>query len=113
MTFYGEWRRDHDRYPDGRAYGKARLAKPGVLTSFGYTDLIEDADGYLIAKAVKGGKNIADAFRRPLCRRRQPHPLPAVLQRAGSGTIRRADGEGRDSTERREPPVQERFISTR
>ncbi|KOU53169.1 glycoside hydrolase domain-containing protein [Streptomyces sp. WM6378] len=63
MTFYGEWRRDSDKHPDGRAYCKARLAKPDVLTSFGYSDLIEDADGYLIAKAVKGGKNIVDAFR--------------------------------------------------
>ncbi|MEU9287449.1 glycoside hydrolase domain-containing protein [Streptomyces sp. NPDC048275] len=62
-TFYGEWRRDAGEYADGRSYCAARLAKPDVLSSFGYSDLIEDADGYLIAKAVKGGKDIVTAFR--------------------------------------------------
>jgi hypothetical protein len=80
MTFYGEWHRDSDKYPDGRAYCETRLAKPDVLTSFGYSDLIEDADGYLIAKAVKDGKNIVDAFRAR--GRRQPDPVQALLQRA-------------------------------
>lgn len=62
-TFYGEWRRDIKEYPDGRPYCAARLAKPDVFSSFGYADLLEDADGYLIAKAIKGGKNIVDAFK--------------------------------------------------
>ncbi|WP_413801135.1 glycoside hydrolase domain-containing protein [Streptomyces iranensis] len=62
-TFYGEWRRDADDYADGRSYCAARLAKSDVNSSFGYADLMEDADGYLIANAIRSGKNIVDAFR--------------------------------------------------
>ncbi|MGW1750249.1 hypothetical protein ACWCRD_32440 [Streptomyces sp. NPDC002092] len=36
---------------------------PGVASSFGFDDLIEDADGYLLVRAVFGGKNIVDAVK--------------------------------------------------
>ncbi|AJE42667.1 glycoside hydrolase domain-containing protein [Streptomyces nodosus] len=62
MTLYGEWRRDHDSYASGATYISERMGKIGVASSFGFTDLIEDADGYLIAQAVRvGGKNIVEA----------------------------------------------------
>ena len=32
-------------------------------SDFGFTDLVEDADGYLIARAVRSGKTIVDAVR--------------------------------------------------
>lgn len=41
----------------------AKLAKPGVSSSFGFADLIEDADGCLVARAVLGGQDIATALR--------------------------------------------------
>src|SRR5690606_18647847 len=34
-----------------------------VFSSFGYADLLEDVDGYLIAKAIRGGETIVDAFK--------------------------------------------------
>ncbi|MEU6688233.1 glycoside hydrolase domain-containing protein [Streptomyces sp. NPDC046832] len=63
MTLYGEWRRDHDTYASGATYINDKMGKIGVASSFGFTDLVEDADGYLIAQAVRGGKNIVDAVR--------------------------------------------------
>ncbi|MEV7478959.1 MULTISPECIES: glycoside hydrolase domain-containing protein [Streptomyces] len=63
MTFYTDWRNSEEKYASGRAFCEAKLAKPGVSSSFGFTDLIEDADGYLLARAVRGGKDIATAVR--------------------------------------------------
>ncbi|MFG2307549.1 glycoside hydrolase domain-containing protein [Streptomyces sp. NPDC048566] len=63
MTFYTDWRNSEEQYASGRAFCEAKLAKPGVSSSFGFTDLIEDADGYLVARAVRGGKDIATAVR--------------------------------------------------
>jgi hypothetical protein len=36
------------------------LAVPGTVSSFGYTDMVEDVDGYPLAKHVAGGGNIVD-----------------------------------------------------
>ncbi|MEU4920303.1 glycoside hydrolase domain-containing protein [Streptomyces parvus] len=63
MTFYTDWRNSEEQYASGKAFCNAKLAKPGVSSSFGFTDLIEDADGYLIARAVRGGQDIATAVR--------------------------------------------------
>ncbi|MFM9615449.1 hypothetical protein DF268_31175 [Streptomyces sp. V2] len=63
MTFYTDWRNSEERYASGKAFCDAKLAKPGVSSSFGFNDLIEDADGYLIARAVRNGKDIATAVR--------------------------------------------------
>ncbi|MGW0860819.1 glycoside hydrolase domain-containing protein [Streptomyces koelreuteriae] len=63
MTFWSDWRNSEEQYADPLAFCHARLAVPGVSSSFGFEDLIEDADGYLIARAVRGGKNIVDAVK--------------------------------------------------
>ncbi|MGW4375983.1 glycoside hydrolase domain-containing protein [Streptomyces albidoflavus] len=63
FTLYGEWRRDSDSYPSGYAYCQDKLAKIGVDSTFGFNDLIEDADGYLIAEQVRSGKTIVEAVR--------------------------------------------------
>jgi hypothetical protein len=63
MTLYGEWRRDHDSYASGATYINDKMGKIGVASSFGFTDLVEDADGYLLAQAVRGGKTIVEAVR--------------------------------------------------
>ncbi|MFF5960154.1 hypothetical protein ACIQNT_22530 [Streptomyces luteogriseus] len=54
---------DHDTYASGATYINDKMGKIGVASSFGFTDLVEDADGYLIAQAVRGGKTIVDAVR--------------------------------------------------
>ncbi|WP_043669800.1 glycoside hydrolase domain-containing protein [Streptomyces xylophagus] len=61
MTLYGEWRRDHDSYASGVTYIGDKMGKIGVYSTFGFTDLVEDADGYLIAQAMRGGKTIVEA----------------------------------------------------
>jgi len=61
MTFYTDWRQSQEQYASGRAFAEAKLAKPGVESSFGFSDLLEDADGYLIARAVRAGKTIVEA----------------------------------------------------
>ncbi|WP_216212399.1 glycoside hydrolase domain-containing protein [Amycolatopsis aidingensis] len=63
MTLYGEWRRDSDSYPSGYTYCMDKMAKIGVKSSFGFPDLIEDADGYLISQKIRAGTNIVDAVR--------------------------------------------------
>jgi peptidoglycan hydrolase-like protein with peptidoglycan-binding domain len=61
MTFYSDWRSSEEQYASGRAFCEAKLAKPGVESSFGFNDFIEDADGYLIAQAVRSGRTIVQA----------------------------------------------------
>lgn len=63
MTFYGEWRRDSDSYASGYTYCLERLAKVGIDSSFGFDDLIEDADGFLLAAKVRSGVPINTALR--------------------------------------------------
>ncbi|MFF5640705.1 glycoside hydrolase domain-containing protein [[Kitasatospora] papulosa] len=63
LTLYVDWRRASDQYPDGRTFVQQKMAKVGVASSFGYNDLIEDADAWLLAKAVRDGSTIAQAVR--------------------------------------------------
>ena len=63
MTFYRDWRKSEEQYASGEAFCAAKLAKPNVESQFGFNDLVEDADGYLIARAVRSGKTIVDAVR--------------------------------------------------
>lgn len=63
MTFYGEWRRDIESYASGYTYCQQRLAKVGDDGTFKLRDLIEDADGYNVAAAVRSGTDIATAIR--------------------------------------------------
>ncbi|SEG95092.1 protein of unknown function [Actinacidiphila yanglinensis] len=60
MTFYGEWRRDSDSYSSGLTYCQDKLAKLTDVGTFKLRDLIEDADGYLIATRLLNGESILD-----------------------------------------------------
>ncbi|MEU0070607.1 glycoside hydrolase domain-containing protein [Streptomyces sp. NPDC006332] len=59
MTFWADWRNSVEEYASPLTFCRAKLAIPGTVSSFGYTDMIEDVDGYLLAKHVAGGGNIA------------------------------------------------------
>lgn len=63
LTFYADWRDASDSYSSGYTFCMDKFAKPGVTTSFGFNDLIEDADGYLIARKVMAGTDIVTAVR--------------------------------------------------
>ncbi|MFF4360303.1 glycoside hydrolase domain-containing protein [Streptomyces sp. NPDC001604] len=63
MTFWADWRNSEQQYADPLKFAHDKLGVPGVASSFGFDDLIEDADGYLLARAVLGGKNIVDAVK--------------------------------------------------
>lgn len=63
MTFYGEWRRDSDSYANGYTYCTQRLAKIGIASSFAFNDLVEDADGFLLAERMRSGVPITTALR--------------------------------------------------
>jgi hypothetical protein len=63
MTFWADWRNSEEQYSDPLQFAHDKLAVPGVSSSFGFKDLIEDADGYLLARAVSGGKTIVDAMK--------------------------------------------------
>ncbi|WP_211346929.1 glycoside hydrolase domain-containing protein [Saccharothrix australiensis] len=62
-TFYGEWRSHGEEYASGYAFCADRLAKINQLSSFPLNDLVEDADGYLIGRAARGGARIDQAIR--------------------------------------------------
>ncbi|MFJ5832062.1 glycoside hydrolase domain-containing protein [Streptomyces sp. NPDC093089] len=58
MTFWADWRNSVNEYASPLTFTQAKLAVPGKVSSFGYTDMIEDVDGYLLAKYVAGGGDI-------------------------------------------------------
>ncbi|MFF9894623.1 glycoside hydrolase domain-containing protein [Streptomyces longispororuber] len=60
ITFWTDWRNSLDKYPAPLAFCQAKLAIPGTVSSFGYTDMIEDVDGYQLAKFVAGGGKVVD-----------------------------------------------------
>lgn len=61
LTFWLDWRQSVEQYASPKDFCDAKLAKPGVTSSFGFDDLLEDADGYLVAKALRAGKTIVQA----------------------------------------------------
>lgn len=63
ITLYGEWQRDIKAYPSGHAYCDAKFGKMGVTSTFGFNDLIEDADGYLIARRLQKGEHFLGVVR--------------------------------------------------
>jgi peptidoglycan hydrolase-like protein with peptidoglycan-binding domain len=63
LTFYRDWRDAAASYSSGHTFCMDKLAQPNVPTSFGFSDLVEDADGYLIAGKVRGGVDIVRAVR--------------------------------------------------
>jgi peptidoglycan hydrolase-like protein with peptidoglycan-binding domain len=60
FTFYADWRNSEEDYASAGAFCEAKLAVPNVFSSFGFPDLIEDADGFLIASRMRAGENITD-----------------------------------------------------
>ncbi|KAI4245382.1 MAG: hypothetical protein LQ352_006570 [Teloschistes flavicans] len=62
MTFYGEWRRDHDKQPKGGKYCLDHMCNAVDDTTFKLRDLIEDADCYNIGMRLRAnpGLSIAD-----------------------------------------------------
>ncbi|GAA3007592.1 hypothetical protein Sfulv_51280 [Streptomyces fulvorobeus] len=58
MTFWADWRNSEQEYASPLTFSQAKLAIPGTVSSFGFTDMVEDVDGYLLAKYVAGGGNI-------------------------------------------------------
>ncbi|KAL9599255.1 MAG: hypothetical protein Q9219_003957 [cf. Caloplaca sp. 3 TL-2023] len=64
MTFYGEWRRDHDKQPSGGKYVLDHMANAIDDTTFKLRDLIEDADCYNIGMRLRDNPslNIVDEF---------------------------------------------------
>ncbi|MEU7997060.1 glycoside hydrolase domain-containing protein [Micromonospora sp. NPDC049060] len=62
-TFYADWWNNEDSYASGYAFCMDRLAKINVDSSFSFGDLIEDADGYLVGMALRGGAKVHEAIR--------------------------------------------------
>lgn len=62
-TFYGDWQNNTSTWKSGYAFCKDNLAKRGGGFSYGYSDMAEDADGYLIGMALRAGGNFNDVFR--------------------------------------------------
>ncbi|KAL8687089.1 MAG: hypothetical protein Q9218_006639 [Villophora microphyllina] len=64
MTFYGEWRRDHDKQPKGGKYCLDHMCNAVDDTTFKLRDLIEDADCYNIGMRLRANPSlsIADEF---------------------------------------------------
>ncbi|MCW7988172.1 hypothetical protein XF35_23605 [Streptomyces platensis subsp. clarensis] len=63
MTFWADWRNSEEQYANPLQFAHAKLAVPGVASTFSFNDLIEDADGYHLARAVRGNKSIVDAMK--------------------------------------------------
>lgn len=63
LTFYADWRNSVESYSSGYTYCMERLAKPDIVSSFAFDDLMEDADGYLIARRLNSGTDIVTAVR--------------------------------------------------
>lgn len=61
LTFYADWRQREETYASAYDFTIEHLAVPGVETSFGFADLIEDADAFNLARIVEAGTNIASA----------------------------------------------------
>jgi peptidoglycan hydrolase-like protein with peptidoglycan-binding domain len=62
FTLYGEWRRDSDSYASGYIYCQEKLGKVDVPSTFAFRDIIEDADGFIIARRIRAGMSVVDAI---------------------------------------------------
>lgn len=54
-SFLGDWQNEMSEWESGYAYCNDKLARRDVSSHFGYSDLVEDADGYLAGMACRGG----------------------------------------------------------
>ena len=61
ITFYGNWRRDHDQFPSGGDYARARMANLVDNNTFKMRDLVEDADCYNIGITLKANPSVSIA----------------------------------------------------
>lgn len=61
MTFYGEWRRDHDQQPSGGKYARDHMANQVDDTTFKLRDLVEDADCYNIGTRLRANPGLSIA----------------------------------------------------
>ena len=59
LTFYVDWRRREETYASAYEFTIEHLGVPGVETTFGFANLIEDADSFNLARSVQSGTNIA------------------------------------------------------
>ena len=68
MTFYGEWRRDHDDNPDGGDYVRKYMVSLTHDSTFKMRDLVEDADAFNIGRQLIANPslNIADLVKENL-----------------------------------------------
>ncbi|MFC7490501.1 MULTISPECIES: glycoside hydrolase domain-containing protein [unclassified Knoellia] len=62
-TFYADWMNNESSYASGYAFCMDRMAKRGVTSSFGFSDMVEDADGFLMGRACRNGSAFKTAFR--------------------------------------------------
>lgn len=62
-TFYADWMNNEDSYASGYAFCMDRMAKRGVTSSFGFSDMVEDADGFLMGRECRSGSAFKTAFR--------------------------------------------------
>lgn len=60
MTFFGDWRRDGDDQ-SGYDFARANLMYDDRETTFKLTDLLDDADGHLLAIALRAGASLPEA----------------------------------------------------
>ncbi|WP_269928460.1 glycoside hydrolase domain-containing protein [Kocuria massiliensis] len=63
LTWYKNWRTDEEDYSSGYEFCRKNFAIPGRATSFGYSDLLADADGFILANAIGSGVGLLDALR--------------------------------------------------
>lgn len=63
ITFYGNWRSEHREFPSGRDYCGQKLMKTDVESTFEFSDLMADADGYNVAMRLRAGEPINDVIR--------------------------------------------------
>lgn len=62
-TFWADWYVNRDTFASAYDFCTARLARMDVASSFSFSDLIEDVDGYLVGTAVREGARIHEVIR--------------------------------------------------
>jgi hypothetical protein len=61
ITFYGDWRRAHAEFGSGYDFAQDKLMRADTVSSFELTDLMEDADAYILGIRLRTGINLAAA----------------------------------------------------
>jgi hypothetical protein len=63
ITFYGDWRRESDRFPEAYEFCRERLTSLEQRSTFMLDDLVDDAEAYNVAMAIIDGDSIVDVLR--------------------------------------------------